>query len=495
MHIQGDTAIQQVLDAIKTAQGTPLPDAMKATYDQSGSPTSGLTNYDLEAGAKILYPVLTPLRNEIPRVSGRGGTQANWRAITAINTSGVRIGVSQGNRGGVIAVATADYSASYKGIGLEGSATYEADYAAEYFDDVKARAVQGTLQSTMIGEEFAILGGNGSLALGTAPTPSVTVTGTGGTLAATQYVRVVALTLDAYANGSVADGFDASITRTNADGSTDTFGGGSSQRSGAATATISSGTTNKISASVAPVMGAVAYAWYWGTTSGSEVLGAVTTAPVVEITAAAAGTQLSSVHTADNSVNGLIFDGLLTQAMKPNSNSYYANLLGQELTADGAGGIVEFDAALKHFWDNYRLSPDTAWISSQEAISLSQKMLDGKSNGAFRIVINPEQGGMMGGVMIATYLNRFGMGGSSTVKIRLHPNMPAGTILFTTKTLPYALNDVSNVMQVKTRREYYQVEWPRVTRKYEYGVYADEVLQHYFPPSMGVITGIGSPSS
>jgi len=36
---------------------------------------SGLTYYDLELGAKFLYPVLTPLRNMIPRVSGKGGIQ------------------------------------------------------------------------------------------------------------------------------------------------------------------------------------------------------------------------------------------------------------------------------------------------------------------------------------------------------------------------------------------------------------------------------------
>jgi len=32
----------------------------------------------------------------------------------------------------------------------------------------------------------------------------------------------------------------------------------------------------------------------------------------------------------------------------------------------------------------------------------------------------------------------------------------------------------------------------RRTRRYEYGVYADEVLQHSFPPSMAVITNIGN---
>jgi hypothetical protein len=98
------TDVQNVLDRIKTAQQQPLGDPRfksleKSTFTQSASATSGLTFYDLELGAKFLYPVLTPLRNMIPRVSGKGGIQAAWRAITAINTTGLRFGVSSANRG------------------------------------------------------------------------------------------------------------------------------------------------------------------------------------------------------------------------------------------------------------------------------------------------------------------------------------------------------------------------------------------------------------
>jgi hypothetical protein len=109
------TDVQNVLDRIKTAQQKPLGDPRfmnrigleKAdTFSESASATSGLTFYDLELGAKFLYPVLTPLRNMIPRVSGKGGIQAAWRAITAINTQGLRFGVSSANRGGVLAVTS-----------------------------------------------------------------------------------------------------------------------------------------------------------------------------------------------------------------------------------------------------------------------------------------------------------------------------------------------------------------------------------------------------
>ncbi len=94
--------------------------------------------------------------------------------------------------------------------------------------------------------------------------------------------------------------------------------------------------------------------------------------------------------------------------------------------------------------------------------------------------------------MIRKYLNRFSMQGGSVLDIRVHPNLPAGTILFTTAALPYPINNIGNVVQIRTRQDYYQIEWPLRSRKYEYGVYADEVLQHYFPPSMAVLTNIGN---
>lgn len=470
-----------------------LPEGLaKSTFSQSGSATSGLTAYDLEPGAKFLYPVLTPLRNEIPRVSGKGGIQANWRAVTKINSTGVRIGVSGGNRGGVQAVQTQDYTAAYKGIGIESNVDFEAQYAGQGFDDIRAIAAKTGLESLMLGEELLLLGGNGSVALGVTPTPVLGALTTGGALSdGTVKVRCVAMTLEGYVNASVSGGIPGAITRTNADGSSDTFGGGSAQRSGEASITLSGGTSVQgIHATVTPVNGAVAYAWFWHATT--PVLGAITTVPVVNILAAAAGTQDTAGFTADNSVNALVFDGLITQAYKSGSGAYVSNLLGAQLTSDGEGGIVQIDAALKSFWDNLRLSPDCIWVNSQEALSISQLILSGGASSNLRFTADMKEGMVAGGVMVKQYLNRFSMAGGNVIPVRIHPNMPAGTILMTTSKLPYPLSNVGNVMQVRTRQDYYQIEWPLRSRKYEYGVYADEVLQHFFPPSLGVIGGIGA---
>ncbi len=493
---------------VQKSQANKLPlndivgDALaKSTFAQSGSATSGLTYYDLELGAKFVYPVLTPLRNEIPRISGKGGIQAAWRAVTGVNTTGLRIGVSGGNRGAVQAVSTADYTASYKGIGLETSVDFEAQYAGMNFDDVRAIGAKVGLEATMLGEEPLLLGGNTSVPLGTTPTPTATGGTTGGGLSDGTYsVICAALSLDAMINGSVAGGVQGSITRTNADGSTDTFGGGTAKLSAAGSAELTAGTAvQKVTATLAaPVAGAAGYAWFWGA-AGAEVLGAITSINSYVIIAAAAGTQTAaSLGAADNSTNNLVFDGLIYQCVKSGSNAYVRGLatgvggVGTTLTGDGAGGIVEIDAALKDRWDNYRLGFDTMWVGSQVAQDIGKKILDGTATAAQRFVFNAEQSALGGGIMVTTYRNKFSMGGANIINIRIHPNMPAGMILFTSKTLPYPVSNIGNLMQVRTRQDYYQIEWPLRARRYETGVYADEVLQHYFPPSMGIIYNIAA---
>ena len=496
-------SVAETLALVKQAYAAPDTGLQKA-WTQSASPTTGLTFYDLEAPAKTLYPVITPLRNEIPRVNQQNaGIQANWRAITAINANNLSAGVSEGNRGGVIQTTVTEYLAAYRALGLEDYVTIEAELAAQGFDDVKARAAQGLLNSMMIYEEKTILGGNSGLALGTTPTPSVSDVATGGSLSpnTTYSVICVALTMEGLANANLTYGVQALVSRTNADNSTDQYGGGAARQSAAGTVTTANdgNTTHKVRASVTAVRGAFGYAWYVGS-AGSERLEAITTINSVELSSLAGTGQLASaLPLSDYSKNMLVFDGLLSMAAQSAMGAYYATMAtgtagtGTGLTADGAGGIQEFDTALQYLWDNLRLSPNEIWVSSQEINWIRKKILTGASNAAQRFVFAANQNGLMGGTVIKGYTNPFTMSTEGEfLPIRLHPNMPAGTVLMKTKKLPYPLSNVTNVMQMKMRRDYYQVEWPMRSRKYEYGVYADGVLQHFFPPSMAVITNIAA---
>src|SRR5580704_1389681 len=62
---------------------------MKESLAKAVTLATGLTAYDLQAPAKNLYPIITPLRNALPRV-GRinPGDAARWRTIAAITGSG-----------------------------------------------------------------------------------------------------------------------------------------------------------------------------------------------------------------------------------------------------------------------------------------------------------------------------------------------------------------------------------------------------------------------
>lgn len=468
----------------------------KATFNQPSTATTGLQLYDLEAPAKNLYPVLTPLRNMIPRVSGRGGIQANWRAVTAIASFSGPQGIAEGRRGGLMSQTVNEYLAAYRGLGIEANVSFEAEMSAEGFDDLKARAVMGSLQQLMIDEEQTILGANAVTALGTTPTPTLTTSTSGGALVASTAhgVICVALTYDGYRFNATATSLTQTYARTNMDATVETVNGGTAIQSARAAITTGAGSTNSITATVTAVRGALAYAWYLGTSAGTERFVAISTVNTYTFTAAVPGaTQLASALAAtDYSRNALVYDGLFGLIANASGNSYFRSLNGAALTGDGTSGIVEWDVALKSFWDNYRLSPSAIWIGSQEQTNIRKKVLGGGSAASTaRFTFMAQQGNLTGGGMVRGYLNPYAMsGGPQEIPINLHPNMPPGTVLFLTDTLPYAMNNVSNVMQMRMRKEYHQIEWPLKTRSYEYGTYTDGVLQHYFPPSMGIITNI-----
>jgi hypothetical protein len=73
----------QTLDLIKQAQGY----GDNVELRKSITTANNLAAYDLQAPAKNLYPVQTPIRNTLPRTSGIG-TATNWRTVRSIIGSG-----------------------------------------------------------------------------------------------------------------------------------------------------------------------------------------------------------------------------------------------------------------------------------------------------------------------------------------------------------------------------------------------------------------------
>src|SRR4029077_3945906 len=175
---------QDTLDLVKGALLSPDDRITKSIT--SGT---GLVAFDLQAPAKNLYPVVTPIRNSIARVGGGTGTAPNWCQVTALTGSGFdAMGwVPEGQRSGQMSYTTASKSAAYVTIGEEDAATYEAIAAGRHFEDIQARMTFLLLQKLMLKEEMAILGGNASLQLGTPAAAVLSASGSGATLPTLTY--------------------------------------------------------------------------------------------------------------------------------------------------------------------------------------------------------------------------------------------------------------------------------------------------------------------
>ncbi len=484
-------------------------DVLKA-FVQPGSATSGLAQYDLEQGARLLYPITTIFRNMIARITGGTGIQANWRAVTAVNPGNLNIGLSEGHRGGFMSQTVVDKFAAFKTSGMDNFVTEQAYLAAVTFEDLVALAATTTLQGTMEQEEQLDIGGNNSIALGTGNTPTQGAVGnTGGFLSngATYSVIVVPLTYLGMRNsvpptvngstGALSGGAVAlPYVRTNADGSTDNVQGFSGIQSAASAAiNLSGGTSTQVlNAATVPINGAIGYAWYMGATAGTERLVAITGYPTATITNTNATGQLATALPAgDTSTFALNYDGLLTQILAPGSGAYVKDLGGAALSSSGSGsgGIQEFDDMIADRVANYRLVPTDIFMSPKDQRAASATLLTGNTNLAPFIMGDAAANGISAAAQLKVYNNKIGFG-TPQLTVHAHPFIPAGTVIFYSRTNPYPLSNVPNLIRKLCRRDYWQVDWPVVTNMRTLGVYFDAVLQLYFPPAFGVITGIKS---
>jgi len=479
---------------------------------------ANIVGYDLQAPARLLLPVITPIRNSLPRRSraANPGTQSNWKVINAsafVDSGYSQMGwTNEGARAPQFSYSAVNASAAYQTIGAEDALTWEAESASQGFEDANGLATFLLLQQMMIKEEMALLAGNFSVTLGTPVTPTVSASGSGATLpAATYVVYVVALTVEGYAQSSVSlAGVATTKTIVGPDGKTSTINGGSSAKSAASAGqAVTLGQT--LFANTTVINGAVAYAWYVGT-AGNEVLQAITTINSAAFSAPLiAGTQAATSVTTDHSKNNgtlgggtgqvTAFDGLLSQTYTAaaGGNAYVKALptgtpgTGTKLTSTTKGSVTEIDTLLLYLWQTWRISPTKMWVNAQELNSLTTLCLNTSSAPLLQVLSDGKGLEIGANQVLRFYNNFFAMGGQPVkIPVLLHPQIPPGTIFFQCETLPstYVTNETPNVAEVLTRRDYYRVDWPVTTRERQYGVYSEEVLAVYAPFGFAILTNI-----
>lgn len=444
----------------------------------------GLAGYNLEAPAKQLVPFASPLRNIIPRKLSKTGTSVHWKAITDIANVGKATTI-EGTRGNGMSYTLEDKLAAFKVVGLQDAVTFEAEAAGRNFQDVKATSTTNLLLKVMTEEEKLILGGNKD-SLGSVATPTASaVADSSSTITAGSYsVKVAALTLVAanrvVTNQQLANMTGLEIPATNA--SNQVVAGafdGVTAASAAATVSVSAG--QAISATVTPVKGAMAYAWFVGA-AGSETLQIVTTNSALLLTEIVTGG--SAAPTADGSGDPLSFDGIIPQIIA--GNGLYYDLANSQLTA-AAGGIAELDEINSRLFNQYKNGPTRYLVSEQLAKDITSAIV--KNNGAPTLFVNNgEKNDITGNYMVRRYVNK-SYGGENVI-IDVHPWLPNGTMVVMCDRVPYPNANIPSVLEMECGYDYRQIEYARTSPKYEFEVRCYEALKHYFPACQAIITNV-----
>jgi hypothetical protein len=435
------------------------------SFQKDVAQSTGLNAYNLEPAAKVLQPVYSPLRNMIPRVGNtRGGTAVNWKVIAGLDIARLDPFTAEGTKAGTVSVSSADKSAAFKTISKGDNVSFQAQWAGRSFIDNKAEAVQRLLATVMQLEERAICFGR-TTALGSVTTPTVANAASGGTIGAATY-NVIARPLTMRGTGSLTSP-------------------GRGKKSSAGS-TTTSGSTSTISATVPWVEGAVAYEWYVGT-AGSEKLEAITEINSVKLTALA-GTGSAASGVTDNADDSNAFDGIIAQLTATNG----ANINTLATGTAGAGtklSLTHIDDMFQNLWDASRVDPDVLVLNSREHRDINT--LAQASTTATQVFLQaPDQrADLTAGIAYGFYVNKTT---GRKVPLLLHPFWPVGVIAALQIKLPFAIPGMSACIEIETRQDYLQLDYPQTAPKFEFEVLVDEALKVIFPGACGVIRNIAS---
>lgn len=490
--------------------------------------SSGLVPYDLEAPAKMLFPVMTPIRNQTQRVKGQG-TSRRVKRITGISGSGTggtarispfiasNVTASFGgvtlNRPSKIAYAGDEVTFNYKQQGISDSVEWAAEFAGQGFQDPRQLSQTSILMASMFAEEFALLGGRGTDAgvyLGAPSAPTI------GNFTLTVRVAGAGETGNSanIANFYVKIAWEGIFGTSAASASTAANTGMSAATGRVVDITMSAGTIP------AGVTGYVVYAsidnatWYqygrstvFGGTSGFS--GGYTTAGFVcQFTGGGTGGAIvagTTAPAADTTSSANAYDGLLTvqldparsgailnvspvgSAATPFSTSNPGNEFQQLFAALWTGGVTNVTGVTTG-GSGVKASPDKVWMYGPDRKQLSDTVKIGASTSpGFTMTSSVTQNGMAVGNLVTSINNEIT---GKPVDIEVHPYFPQGVALAMSNQLEIPNSQVNATTYVAGPQDYMAINWPVMGLTYDVSSYWFTALIHAAPMFSGAIVGI-----
>ena len=449
--------------------------------------------FDLEAPAKLLTPRPTPLRNRIPRKkgvgtshrvkritgytgTGTGGQGQIWPGVSETTTTA--FGSINFERGPKISYTADDIVLPYNSYSLSDSVSFDANFSGLGYQDLRQLSSTSTLYATMLMEERMMLMGRG------------TASGYSGALAAPSTVTLAAVT----ATGSVtALANNTYYVYVTADAGVSSTGFGES----VLTSVQSQATTSQaITVTISPVVGAIAYNVYAGTTTGAAnakyqgrttgtvfTLGGTGTSSTGNqapyTTTGAVATRASS----DTSAYSTGYDGILPTLLG-SSSGYINNIAG---TFSNTNPGTEFQSVFAGLYNSVKADPDAILINGSDRKQLSDS-IKGAANANYRLNITQDEttGAVLGSVVGGIVNEVTG----KSVDLIVHPWLPQGVAPVISWTLPIPDTEVSDVWSNYLVQDYMGIQWPVTQFAYEFSTYFRGTFFCTAPAWNGIVSGI-----
>lgn len=466
---------------------------------------TGLVGYELEAPAKVVVPVITPLVNMLPRRKGSGIDIVHWKAITSFDTARNWGALADGGTPSSVTYSVANMQNTIQTIALMNQVSFQAQWRGRSLEaDVRARRTAELLYQLKITEERWLLGASTNLM--TPPAPVLSTAATGGTVAAgTYWVIVTAVNAQGQTLGSSA----AKITTT---GATSTIsitvftvpnaqyynvyvGSGATLPANGAM-WLQAGQSGNVNAAQPNIGASVTLQDGVTVMPSGEVQPGYITVPTITAPPATAGTALSSVasNTAKTFVDGggnpIMWDGLIAQALNNATQANGATLgaqVAQPAAANGVLALNDIDNLLASMFLQAAGDPDYIVMNPLDNVKLTNLVVGA---GQLRYVVQStsgDQGDLTAQYRVTRYLNKTT---GKEMPIILNRYCPQGHMLFLPMSIPFPVPEVSNAIEVETNQEYWGVDFAITDSNFKFANYVDETVKVYYLGGLGLLRGI-----
>jgi hypothetical protein len=452
-----------------------MPKELQKDITLTSPVSTGLVPYDLAMGARMQYPVYSPIRNKIPRTTGEGVAK-HFKKITSITNSGGAPWTSffmaelpagsfaSLNYPTSMTMSGSDATVNYAFAGLGNNASLLAQIAGRGFQDIDALLNQTLLQGMMQSEEIAMLysrtsvrAAPGLLAAGITPqTPS------------TGYAVISGMTTNIYVKVTTVTGMGESA--------------GSTAR---APGTAPSGSQD-VKITWPDVPGAIYYNVYVSTGSSdpgdaSRFFWGSTPTNSIELGGAlpTAGTTVPTVDTTTTT------NGYLGMVGDLSINAGYTARLNAGFTS----GCPELQTAFGQLYSVSKARPEEVWLSGHDRLSASNQIIgNGSANQAYRVAYSMDEAGRLTGGQVVTALYNSTTG--DEVPITVHPWLQQGTALILSYKLPFAYSETPNVWENVMVQDYLGLAFPQFDLARRYAIVMYGALVDWAPIYNGIIQGI-----